>query len=108
MAKKQTLTDLSEIERHTIGLYDNNAEFFWQRSKDHDDRQNIGSFLKALPQNKAMGILNFGRRPGRDLKTFKSLGHRAVGLDGSKVFCQLDIKHRKQKGLAPIAPPKPK
>ena len=93
MPKKQSLTDLNEIENHTIGHYDNNAEPFWQGTKDHDVSQNIESFLEALPQNEAMDILDFGCGPGRDLNTFKSLGHRPVGLDGSKEFCQLAVKH---------------
>jgi len=59
MRKKHTLTDLNEIERHTIGYYDNNAEPFWQGTKDHDVSQNIESFLKALPQTKTMDILDF-------------------------------------------------
>ena len=93
MPKKHSLTDLNEIERHTIGHYDNNAEQFWQGTKDHDVSQNIESFLKALPQNKIMDILDFGCGPGRDLNTFKSLGHRPVGLDGSKELCQLAVNH---------------
>lgn len=92
-AKKYTLTELNEIESHTIRHYDNSAESFWQGTKDHDVSQNIESFLNALPQNEAMDILDFGCGPGRDLNTFKSLGHRPVGLDGSEEFCQLAVKH---------------
>ena len=31
-------------------------------------------------------ILDLGCGPGRDLKTFTALGHRAVGLDGTPSF----------------------
>ncbi|HIO10552.1 MAG TPA: class I SAM-dependent methyltransferase, partial [Deltaproteobacteria bacterium] len=34
-------------------------------------------------------ILDFGCGPGRDMCVFKSLGHRPVGLDGSKEFCKM-------------------
>jgi len=33
--------------------------------------------------------LDFGCGPGRDLIYFKSLGHRAVGLEGSPAFCRM-------------------
>jgi len=85
--------DLEEIESHTIGHYDNNAESFWLGTKHHDVSQNIDAFLKALQTSKSLDILDFGCGPGRDLKTFKSLGHRALGLDGSKELCQLAIEH---------------
>ena len=34
-------------------------------------------------------FLSFPGAGGRDLVTFKTLGHRAVGLDGSAAFCEL-------------------
>jgi len=92
MPNKYSLNDLNEIESKTIGHYDNNAESFWLGTRDHDVSQNIECFLQELPQNKTLDILDFGCGPGRDLKTFKSLGHRPVGLDGSKEFCQLANK----------------
>ena len=89
----QSPSDLEVIENHTIGHYDNNAESFWIGTKDHDVGQNIKSFLKALPQNKPLDILDLGCGPGRDLITFKALGHKPIGLDGSKPFCRLANKH---------------
>jgi len=85
--------ELEEIELHTIGHYNNNVESFWLGTKNHDVSQNIASFLKALPQNKTLDILDLGCGPGRDLTTFKSLGHKTIGLDGSEAFCQLATKH---------------
>ena len=93
MPNKYSLDDLNEIESHTIGHYDNNAKSFWLGTRDHDVSQNIESFLQELPKNKTLDILDFGCGPGRDLNTFKSLGHRPIGLDGSKEFCQLATKH---------------
>jgi len=76
-------------EALTIGHYDDNAHAFWQGTKDHDVTQNITSFLDALPKNGPLDILDLGCGPGRDLHHFKSLGHKPVGLDGSKEFCEM-------------------
>ena len=38
---------------------------------------------------KNLDILDFGCGPGRDIEFFKSLDHRAVGLDGTEEFCKM-------------------
>jgi len=83
---------LDEIERGTLDHYEQNAESFWEGTRDHDVSQNIEAFLHALPKDKPLDILDFGCGPGRDICIFKSLGHRPVGLDGSKTFCQMARK----------------
>jgi SAM-dependent methyltransferase len=80
---------LGKIETTTLGYYDSNAVSFWQGTKDHDVTQNYHAFLQAFSDNKKLDILDFGCGPGRDISYFKSLGHRPVGLDGSKEFCLL-------------------
>ena len=84
--------DLVEIERLNIAHYDENAESFRIGTKDHDVSQNIDALLDALPQEKTLDILDFGCGPGRDMCVFKSMGHRPVGLDGSKEFCKMAVK----------------
>lgn len=86
---KSSQVALEEIERVTLDHYESNAESFWQGTKDHDVSQNIAAFLQALPQDAALELLDFGCGPGRDLYTFKSLGHRPTGLDGSEAFCRM-------------------
>ena len=81
--------DLEEIEKFTIAHYEDNAESFRVGTKDHDVSQNIAALLGALPKDKTLDILDFGCGPGRDMCVFKSLGHRPVGLDGSKEFCKM-------------------
>ena len=81
--------DLEEIEKFTIGHYENNAESFRVGTKDHDVSQNIAAFLCALPKDKKLDILDFGCGPGRDVNVFKKMGHRPTGLDGSKEFCKI-------------------
>lgn len=80
---------LDKIERVTLGHYEANAESFWQGTRYHDVSQNIDALLQALPSGKALDILDFGCGPGRDLLTFKQLGHRPTGLDGSRAFCEM-------------------
>ena len=81
--------DLVEIERLNIAHYDENAESYRIGTKDHDVSQNIDALLDALPKEKTLDILDFGCGPGRDMYVFKSMGHRPVGLDGSKEFCKM-------------------
>ena len=82
-------SDLEHIEGNTLDHYEGSAESFWLGTRDHDVSQNIDAFLQALPKGRALDILDLGCGPGRDLCTFKDLGHRPIGLDGSKRFCQM-------------------
>ena len=81
--------DLSpDVSRLTLAHYDQRAEEFWRRTRDHDVRQNIEALLTAIEaglpdQPPRSTILDFGCGPGRDLKAFTGLGHAAVGLEGS-------------------------
>ena len=84
--------DLVEIEKLNIAHYDENAESFRIGTKDHDVSQNIAALIDALPKEKTLDILDFGCGPGRDMCVFKSMGHRPVGLDGSKEFCKMAVK----------------
>ena len=93
MVVEQSREVLDEIERVTIGHYDASAEGFWLGTRDHDVRQNIEALLAALPAEGPLDILDFGCGPGRDLYTFKQLGHRPVGLDGSAEFCAMARQH---------------
>lgn len=82
-------TPLTEIERLTLGHYDENALSFWQGTKDHDVSQNYHKLLSQFPSTQPLDILDFGCGPGRDLIYFKSVGHRPVGLDGCPTFCEM-------------------
>ena len=80
---------LTEIETLTLSHYEQNAADFWQGTKDHDVSQNYAAFLAPFPADKKLDILDLGCGPGRDVHYFQSLGHRAVGLDGSAEFCRM-------------------
>lgn len=86
---KKSTSQLQEIETLTLNHYNQNAEAYWAGTKEHDVTQNYAAFLRPFPNNKTLDILDLGCGPGRDVRYFKSLGHRPVGLDGSAVFCQM-------------------
>ena len=93
MTDKHDTPTLNNIENVTISHYQSSAEFFWQGTRDHDVSQNITAFLNALPADRVLNILDFGCGPGRDLMTFKQMGHRPTGLDGCEAFCRMASTH---------------
>ena len=80
---KVQLQHVSEI---TIGQYDRVAQEFWSGTRNHNVDQNYEALLDAIEGDPPYAILDMGCGPGRDLKHFHSLGHDAVGLDGSEAF----------------------
>jgi 2-polyprenyl-3-methyl-5-hydroxy-6-metoxy-1,4-benzoquinol methylase len=77
----------------TITYYDTNADRFWEGTKDHDVPQNISALISNLPKTKPLKILDLGCGPGRDIQSFKSMGHDVVGLDASYTFCQMAAEY---------------
>lgn len=82
-------TKAREAAALTIADYDRVAARYQLGTADHDVSQNINALLKAIEGDRPYRILDFGCGPGRDLKSFTSLGHEAVGLDGSEAVAQL-------------------
>ena len=78
--------ELRRISETTIGHYDQAAKDFWNGTRHHDVSQNYQALLEAIEGDPPFSILDLGCGPGRDLRHFRSLGHEAVGLDGSKEF----------------------
>ncbi len=81
--------DIDAITRRTLDHYDRNAEQFFYGTIDHDVSQNIGALLGAIEAPAPFTILDLGCGPGRDLKTFSGMGHRAIGVDGSAEFVRM-------------------
>ena len=77
---------LRRISDVTIGHYERVAEDFRDGTQDHDVSQNYRALLEAIEGDPPFSILDLGCGPGRDLRHFRSLGHDAVGLDGSTEF----------------------
>ncbi len=80
---------MDEASRLTLAHYDQRAEEFWKRTRDHDVRQNMEALLNAIKGAPPFTILDFGCGPGRDLKKFTELGHVAVGVEGSARFAAM-------------------
>jgi SAM-dependent methyltransferase len=74
------------ISEVTIAHYDRLAEAYRNGTRNHDVSQNYSALLDAIEGDPPYSILDLGCGPGRDLHHFRSLGHDAVGLDGSKEF----------------------
>lgn len=80
---------LRAISAATLAYYERNAEAFWHGTREHDVAQNIAALLGHIETPPPCSILDFGCGPGRDLKTFSALGHRAVGVEGSPRFAAM-------------------
>jgi len=77
----------------TIAYYDRFARAFWDGTRHHDVSQNYRAFLDSIEGGPPYSILDLGCGPGRDLSHFRSLGHEAVGLDGSQQFVTMARAH---------------
>jgi SAM-dependent methyltransferase len=75
-----------QISASTIGRYRAMATPYRDGTWDHDVSQNIQALLGAIAGAPPYRILDLGCGPGRDLVTFRDLGHVAVGLDGCPEF----------------------
>src|SRR5579862_182317 len=80
---------MNEVSRLTLAHYDQRAEEFWSRTRNHDVRQNMDALLQAIEGVPPFAILDFGCGPSRDLRTFTALGHVAVGVEGSARFAAM-------------------
>jgi len=79
-----TLKELAHISGTTIAHYDRSASAYSDGTWDHDVSQNYAALLHAIEGDPPYSILDLGCGPGRDLQYFRSLGHEAIGLEGSK------------------------
>ena len=81
--------DLAQISALTLAHYQDCAEDFREGTRDHDVSQNIAALLRHIQAEPPLRILDFGCGPGRDLRTFRALGHEPVGLDGCSRFVDM-------------------
>jgi SAM-dependent methyltransferase len=80
---------LRQISTLTLAHYQDSADSFRAGTADHDVSQNIAALLRHIEGDSPWTLLDFGCGPGRDLKTFSKLGHRAIGLDGTARFVEM-------------------
>lgn len=88
-----TPEELQRIAAQTLAHYDQQAQAFWEGTRDHDVSQNIAALLKYIETAPPFELLDFGCGPGRDLKTFTALGHHATGLEGSAQLAAMARAH---------------
>src|SRR3569833_2290714 len=80
---------LDALAARTLADYAARAERVREQTADHDVSQNIAALLDAIEGPTPFTILDAGCGPGRDLKTFAALGHRAIGLEGCAEFAAM-------------------
>ena len=88
-----TSEELQRIAARTLAHYNERAQAYWDGTRDHDVSQNIAALLQHVEAAPPLELLDFGCGPGRDLKTFRSLGHHAMGLEGSAQLAALARAH---------------
>jgi SAM-dependent methyltransferase len=81
-------SELAAFSARTLAHYDASAQAFEEGTRAHDVSQNYAALLGAIEGPAPFSLLDFGCGPGRDLAYFRSLGHEAVGLDGSARFVE--------------------
>ncbi len=89
MPVTQTPPPADETSQRTLAHYNQNADDFFDGTRNHDVRQNMDALLQHITAPGPFTILDFGCGPGRDLKAFAALGHTAIGLDGAERFAQM-------------------
>lgn len=80
---------LRQITELTLAHYNAHADSFREGTQDHDVSQNIAALLRHMEGAAPYTVLDLGCGPGRDLQSFKALGHRPIGLDGSERFVDM-------------------
>ena len=81
-----SISPLDQITDRTLAHYEASAERFREGTRDHDVSQNIAALLRHIQGEAPFSILDVGCGPGRDLKAFTALGHRATGVEGAATF----------------------
>ena len=82
-------------EYDTLKYYNDNAEKFYEQTKNGDMKEAYNRFLVMLP-DKAY-ILDFGCGSGRDSKYFLEKGYVVKAVDGSEKLCELASEYIGQK-----------
>jgi len=81
--------ELTSIATTTLSHYAEQAQSFWEGTRDHDVTQNYAALCGALRGSAPRRILDLGCGPGRDLAALRALGESPVGLDGCAEFVDM-------------------
>lgn len=88
-----TPEELTRVAARTLAHYDAQALAYSAGTRDHDVSQNIDTLLRYIEAPQPFELLDLGCAAGRDLATFKALGHRVTGLEGSPALAALARKN---------------
>lgn len=92
-AQACTSEEIRLAAESTIADYAAVAQGYAQGNMHHDVSQNMEAMFAPLRNSPLMtppyDVLDVCCASGRDLLTFKNLGHRAIGLDGVEAFCEM-------------------
>ncbi len=93
MTEQSSTDEYAVLAAGTLEYYQQRAETFRAGTMDHDVSQNIATLLRHVRGSPPFAILDVGCGPGRDLKMLASMGHRAIGLDGTAAFVMMARAH---------------
>lgn len=79
--------NIDAMVRETIRFYHENAEEYWEGTRNHDVSQNRDTLLRHIEKEPPSRILDLGCGPGRDLRAFCEMGHEPIGLDAAVQIC---------------------
>jgi len=85
--------DLAAITAGTLAHYEARADQFREGTRDHDVSQNVDALLRYIRATPPFSILDLGCGPGRDLATFRAMGHEPIGLEGTPAFAAMARAH---------------
>lgn len=85
--------ELEQISARTLEHYELRATEFRAGTLNHDVSQNLDALLSRIQASAPFTLLDFGCGPGRDLKTFATLGHTVIGLEGAATFAAMARIH---------------
>jgi SAM-dependent methyltransferase len=80
---------LRRISIGTISHYRRFARAYRDGTWQHDVSQNVAALLDAIEGAPPYRVLDLGCGPGRDLTTFRRLGHEPTGLDACPEFVDM-------------------
>jgi len=83
------LPDPGDIAATTLAYYEQRAQAFWEGTRNHDVSQNVDALLRHIEAPPPFELLDLGCGPGRDLKTFRELGHHVVGVEGAPTLAAM-------------------
>ncbi len=81
----------TKMKDSTLSYYNSNASEYAETVNRADMSAEYNRFLKYVPTSGS--IVDIGCGSGRDLKYFKDLGYKAVGIDASEKLCEIARKY---------------